>query len=415
MNLKEKNILTDEVFFKSLRQQFSQLETRVHDKTLVYLDNAATTLKPQCVVEAVTKYYAHETANIHRGIHYLSEYNTSLCEQVRDDIKFFLNAYQREEIIFTKGTTESLNLIARCYGDTFLKSGDEIVITALEHHSNIVPWQMLCERVGCLLKVIQIDETGLLDLKQAQELIGPKTKIVSLTYASNALGVVNPVNDVIALARHTDAIVVVDGAQAVAHFPIDVQKLDCDFFVFSSHKIFGPTGIGILFGKKERLEKMPPFFGGGDMIDRVTFEKTTYNVLPHKFEAGTPHIAGIIGLGQAINFVCRLGFDWIQKHESDILRVATEKLSEVARLKIIGTTPHKVSVISFVMDGLHAHDIGTLLDMDGIAIRTGHHCTQPLMATLGLQATARASFSVYNSLDEIDQLVKSLNKIRTMI
>lgn len=401
---------------EKIRDAFPQsTQTKVHDKPLVYFDNAATTLKPKSVCEAVNQYYQFETANIHRGVHFLSEHNTSLYEKTREAIRQFINAKHEAEVIFTSGTTASINLVALSYGRKFLKAGDEIIISAMEHHSNIVPWQMLCEERGCVLRVIPINDAGELLMDEYEKLLNLKTKIVAVTAVSNTLGTVNPIKAIIEKAHQVNAVVVIDAAQAVAHMPVDVQDLDCDFLAFSGHKLFGPTGTGILYGKKDLLEAMPPLQGGGDMIDQVTFEKTTFNVIPHKFEAGTPHIAGFIGLGPAVEFVQNLGFDAIHAHEQDLLQYATKRLSEIEGLRIIGTAQHKSAVISFVIDGTHPHDIGTLLDQYGIAIRTGHHCTQPLMQRFKVTHTARASFSIYNTREEIDTFVDALIRVRKML
>lgn len=399
-----------------VRSQFPQvLETKVHGKPLVYLDNAATTLKPKSVVDTIAHYYQYESANIHRGVHFLSEQGTNRYEECRSKIKNFINAKENAEVIFTRGTTESLNLVAQSYGTAFLKQGDEVLITEMEHHSNIVPWQMLCERVGAVLKVLPINDAGELQIKELDRYLTEKTKIVSLVYISNSLGTINPVKDIIQKAHQKNAVVVVDAAQAIAHVPVDVQDLDCDFLAFSGHKMFGPTGIGVLYGKRDLLDSMPPVQGGGDMIDQVTFEKTTYNVLPHKFEAGTPMIAQGIGLTPAITFIEELGFDFIHEHETKILELATQKIQEIEGVRLIGTAKNKASVLAFVVNGAHPHDIGTLLDMQGVAIRTGHHCTQPLMDRFGVSATCRASFSVYNNEDDVEAFIVALKKVITML
>lgn len=397
-----------------VRSQFPQVTNPYPDKPILYFDSAATTLKPTCVTDMVTQYYLKECANVHRGIHTLSEVSTNHYEGSRDKIKDFINANSREEIIFTKGTTDSLNLIAQSYGTGNLVKGDEILITEMEHHSNIVPWQMLCERTGAVLKVAPIDDKGDIIISSFEKLLSSKTKIVSCVYISNALGTINPVKVLIKMTRKTSAIFILDAAQATAHMKVDVQALDCDFMAFSAHKMFGPTGVGILYGKKNLLESMPPVNGGGDMIDTVTFEKTTYNVLPYKFEAGTPNIAGVIGFGTAIDFINSIGLNKIFEFEDDLLKYATEKLKKIPGLKIIGEALKKASVISFTIEGLHPHDIATLANKYNIAIRTGHHCTQPLMKRMGVPATARASLSLYNTKNEIDELYESLLKIKTL-
>jgi len=399
-----------------IREDFPQLlETKVNGKPLIYLDNAATTLKPISVVEAVSQYYQYETANIHRGVHFLSEKGTTLYENTRTQIQEFIGAADRAEVLFTRGTTESINLVANSYGRAFLKKGDEIIISEMEHHSNIVPWQILCEEKGCQLKIIPMNDDGELILEEYEKLLSKKTKIVSVVYVSNTLGTINPVKKIIDAAHKFDAVVVLDAAQTVAHIPVNVQELDCDFFAFSGHKIFGPTGIGVLYGKKDLLEKMPPFLSGGDMIDIVTFEKTTYNVLPHKFEAGTPHIAGVLGLAPAIQYVQNIGFDGIIKHEKELLNYATAAILEIDGVKILGTAKNKASVLSFVIEGVDPSDIGTLIDMEGVAVRTGHHCTQPIMQHYGIYASARASFSLYNTKDDVDVFIKALKKVREML
>lgn len=398
----------------ALRAQFPILSQSVYGKPLIYFDNAATTLKPLIVINAIDDYYRHKTANVHRGIHFLSEQATTTYENARVKIQHFINAPSHEQIIFTRGTTSAINLVAQSYGRTNLKAGDEVLITHLEHHSNIVPWQMLCEQTGATLKVAPINDQGELIFEKFLELLTSQTKLVSVVWISNTLGTVNPVEKIVSAAHAVGAKVVIDAAQAMAHIPVDVQKLDCDFLAFSGHKLFGPTGIGVLYGKRELLENMPPIEGGGDMIDTVTFEKTTYNVIPQKFEAGTPHIAGVIGLGAAVDFVNTLDFEKRHAHELDLLEHATRAMTDIDGLKIIGTAREKTAIISFVMNGLHPHDIGTLIDQEGIAIRTGHHCTQPLMQHFGVSATARASFSIYNTRGEIDEFVRALKKIKTL-
>lgn len=398
----------------AIRKDFPILSTTVHGKPLVYLDNAATTLKPKQVVQTIERHYLLGAANVHRGLHFLSEEATREYEGARDKVRAFLNAQDTAEIIFTSGTTASINLVAQSYGASTLKPGDEIVITHMEHHSNIVPWQMLCEYTGAKLRVAPIDDDGSVNMDALAKLIGPKTKLVSVVYVSNSLGTINPVTDIIALAKAQGAKVLLDAAQTVAHLPVDVQKLDCDFLAFSAHKIFGPTGVGVLYGKRALLNAMPPIFGGGDMIRSVTFEKTEYAPLPHKFEAGTPNIGGVIGLGAAIDYVTKIGHAAIAAHEDELLRYGMARLSEVPNLKFVGTATKKASILAFTLGDVHPHDIGSLLDQDGIAIRAGHHCTQPVMARFGVPATARASLSFYNTKDEVDALAASLRKVQEM-
>ncbi len=394
-----------------IRKDFPILQTHVHGKPLVYLDNAATSQKPISVIRKAQEYYSTMNSNIHRGVHALSGVSTEAFETARIKIKKFINALGKNEIIFTRGATESINLVAQTFGRTNLKEGDEVIISEMEHHSNIVPWQMICNEKKAKLKVIPINDTGEIIFKEFEKLLSDKTKIVSVVYCSNSLGTVNPVRKIIKAAHAKGIPVLLDAAQAVNHIPIDVQELDCDFLAFSGHKIYGPTGIGVLYGKVNLLESMPPYQGGGDMISKVTFEKTTYNELPHKFEAGTPNIAGAIGLGEAIDYVSRVGIGNISLHEKELLDYATEAVKNVPGLKIIGTAKEKVSVLSFVLDDVHPHDIGTFLDFEGVAIRTGHHCTQPVMDRFKIPATSRASFAMYNTKEEIDVLVNGLNKI----
>jgi len=394
-----------------IRKDFPILHRLVHNKPLIYFDNAATTQKPKQVIETITNYYSNLNSNIHRGVHYLSQAATSEFECARNIVKSFINARYDEEIIFTRGATEAINLVAYSYGETNLKEGDEVLITEMEHHSNIVPWQIVCSKTGAKLKVVPFDDNGELILDEFEKIISPKTKIVSVVHISNSLGTINPIEYIIRRAHDVGAVVLIDGSQSIQHLPVDVQKLDCDFFVFSGHKIYGPTGIGVLYGKKVILESMPPYQGGGDMILSVTFEKTIYNVLPHKFEAGTPHIEGAIGLGSAIRYVQNIGLDVIFDYETKLLNYASERLKEIPEVKIIGNAKNKASLVSFVVENVHPHDIGTLLDRDGIAIRTGHHCTEPVMRHFGVPATSRASFAFYNTFEEIDQLVLSLKKI----
>ncbi len=393
------------------RKDFPLLTQKVYGKPLVYLDNAATTQKPQSVIDTINQYYSKENANIHRGIHYLSQQATDAYDDARVAIQKFLNAKGSQEIIFVRGATEGINLVAQSYGRTFLKTGDEIIITAMEHHSNIVPWQILCEQIGAKLRIAPMNNAGELLLGEYEKLLSKKTKFVSVSHISNALGTINPVKQLIKMAHNVGALVLIDGAQSAPHIPVDVQELDCDFFVFSGHKIFGPTGIGVLYGKNELLEKMPPYQGGGDMISSVTFEKTTYNKLPFKFEAGTPHISGVIGLGTAINYVSKIGLEKIAAYEHKLLIYATEALSEIKGLRIIGTAKEKASIVSFVLEDIHAHDIGTILDQAGIAIRAGHHCAMPIMERFNIPATARASFAFYNTREEIDRLVEGIHNV----
>lgn len=394
-----------------IREDFPILKQLVHGKPLVYLDNAATTQKPLHVLKALEKYYYTMNANIHRGVHALSQEATEAYESSRIKIKKFINALGKNEIIFTRGTTESINLVAQSYGRKYFNEGDEIIISQMEHHSNIVPWQLICEEKKAKLRVIPIDDNGELVFEEFEKMINEKTKFVSVVYASNSLGTVNPVKQIIELAHSFNVPVLLDAAQAVNHLKIDVQELDCDFLAFSGHKLYGPTGIGILYGKVNHLENMPPYQGGGDMIAKVTFEKTLYNELPYKFEAGTPNIAGTIGLGAAIDYVEKIGLDKIAAYENELLEYATQKVSELNGLKIIGTAKNKISVLSFVLENVHPHDVGTFLDFEGVAIRTGHHCTQPIMDRYGIPATSRASFGMYNTFEEVDVLVNGLKKI----
>ncbi|MGA7837140.1 MAG: cysteine desulfurase [Ignavibacteriaceae bacterium] len=396
---------------EKIRKDFPILSEKVHGKNLCYLDNAATTHKPKTVIDALSKYYETINSNVHRGVHTLSELATNAYEGSRETVKNFINASSEKEIIFTRGTTESINLVAQTFGRQNLNEGDEVLITGMEHHSNIVPWQMICEEKKAILKVVPINEDGELLFDEFEKLINEKTKIVSVVYISNSLGTINPVKKIIEKAHSLGVPVLLDGAQAVQHLKVDVQELDCDFFAFSGHKIYGPTGIGILYGKKELLEAMPPYQGGGDMISKVTFEKTTYNELPYKFEAGTPNIADAIGLGKAIDYIKNIGIDKIAGYEKELLDYATEKLSEIKGLRIIGSAKEKCSVISFVFEDVHPHDIGTFLDFDGVAVRTGHHCTQPVMDRFNIPATTRASFAMYNTKEEVDLLANSLKKI----
>jgi len=399
---------------EKIRSQFPILERSVNGKRLVYFDNGATSQKPQCVIDEITKYYSFENANIHRGVHYLSQEATTNYEQARDTIQNYIHAKESCEVLFTKGTTDSINLVASSFGET-LHEGDEILISYMEHHSNIVPWQMLCERKGLKLRVIPIHENGELNLEAFESLLSEKTKLLSITHVSNTLGTINPVDFLIKKAHSVGTKVLLDGAQSIQHFPINVQELDCDFFAFSGHKVFGPTGVGVLYGKKEILDAIQPYQGGGDMISKVTFEKTTYNELPHKFEAGTPHISGGIALGKAFEFMNSLNMEEIINHEHALLNYAEERLTQISGLTIIGTAKKKASVVSFVVDGIHPFDVGTLLDKQGIAVRTGHHCTQPLMDFFQIPGTIRASFAMYNTFEEIDLFIHALERSIAML
>jgi cysteine desulfurase / selenocysteine lyase len=397
---------------EKVRKDFPILGQEVRGKPLVYLDSAATSQKPRAVIDAVARYYLQDNANVHRGVHLLSERATKEYEDAREKVRRFINAARTEEIVFVRGTTEAINLVAQTYGRTRVRAGDEVLITEMEHHSDIVPWQLLCEEKGAVLRVAPIDDDGQLLVDELQRMLGPRTRLLALAHVSNTLGTVNPVRRIVEIAHRQGVPVLLDGAQAAPHFPIDVRALDCDFYAFSGHKLFGPTGIGVLYGRSELLEEMPPWQGGGDMISSVTFEKTTWNKLPHKFEAGTPDIAGAIGLGAAIDYVSALGFAAIGAHEHDLLSYATEAVREVPGLRLIGTAKEKASVLSFVLGDVHPHDVGTILDQEGIAIRTGHHCTQPLMRRLGVPATARASLAFYNRRSEVDALVAGLHKVQ---
>ncbi|MEK6781275.1 MAG: cysteine desulfurase [Bacteroidota bacterium] len=396
---------------EQIRNEFPILHQQVNGKPLIYFDNAATNQKPRRVIRALTDYYESYNANIHRGIHTLAEKATLAYEDTRLAMQGFIHAKHVEEIIFTRGVTESINLVASSYGRFFLKEGDEVIISGLEHHSNIVPWQMICKEKKALLKIVPITEIGEIDLDAYHELLSSRTKIVAVNHASNSLGTINPIKEIIELAHKVGAVALIDGAQAAAHLQIDVQGLDCDFYCISSHKMYGPTGAGILYGKKELLEKMPPYMGGGEMIKEVTFEKTTYNDIPYKFEAGTPNIADVVALKEAVNFINDLGKENIAAHESGLLKYAEEKLSSLPEVKLIGSSKNKVSVQSFIVDGIHHFDIGQMLDTRGIAARTGHHCTQPLMKRLGIEGTVRVSFAVYNTKAEIDMFADSLERI----
>ena len=394
---------------REIREQFPALRQTVYGKNLIYFDNGATSQKPQVVLDAINRYYSKDNANIHRGVHFMSQKATNEFEEARITIQKYLNAKKSEEIIFTKGTTDSINLVAFSFGE-LLKEGDEILITAMEHHSNIVPWQMLCERKKLVLKVAPINQKGELMVEEFDKLLSNRTKLVAITHISNTLGTINPVKELAKKAHAVGAKILVDGAQSVQHMKVDVRDLDCDFYVFSSHKVFGPTGIGVLYGKEDLLDRMPPYQGGGDMIAKVTFERTTYNELPHKFEAGTPHIAGGICLGEAIRFLDALDIDAIQRHEKELAHYAQDMLDTFEGVRIIGEAKQKTSVVSFVVDKIHPFDIGTLLDKQGIAVRTGHHCTQPLMDFFKIPGTVRASFAFYNTKEEVDTFIAAVEK-----
>lgn len=400
---------------EKVRSDFPILRERIHGRPLVYLDNAATSQKPDAVIEAIVHYYRHENANIHRGVHLLSQRATESYEAVRSKVQSFLNAAEAREIVFVRGATEGVNLVAQTYGRAHVGPGDEVLITAMEHHSNIVPWQILCEEKGAVLRVVPINERGELQLEQLKMLLGPRTKLIAVSHVSNALGTINPVKWLTRIAHANNVPVLVDGAQAAPHLSVDVQDLDCDFYVFSGHKMYGPTGIGVLYGKAALLEAMPPYQGGGDMISSVTFEKTLYNNVPHKFEAGTPNIAGVIGLGAAIQYVEGIGIDSIGAHEQELLAYATERVEAIPGVRLLGTAAHKAGVLSFIMEGIHPHDIGTILDQEGIAVRTGHHCAQPVMDRFGVPATVRASFGLYNTRAEIDSLLLGLEKVKEIL
>jgi len=399
---------------EAIRKEFPILNQEVHGNPLIYMDNAATTQKPEAVLSAIDKYYRETNSNIHRGVHHLSEKATAAYEDVRTDIKDFINAGSTAEIIFTRGTTESVNLVASSYGRSHLGEGDEILISTMEHHSNIIPWQLLCEEKNATLKIIPINDRGEIIMEDFKKLVSEKTRLIAVVHVSNSLGTINPVEEMIEFAHSRDIPVLLDGAQACPHMAIDVQKLDCDFFAFSGHKMFGPTGIGVLYGKEKHLEQMPPYQGGGEMIDVVTFEKTTYKELPHKFEAGTPNIAGTIGLGAAIKYIGKIGYDNIAAHENDLLAYGTQTLLNIKGLNIIGTAKNKCSVLSFTLDNIHPLDIGTLLNTQGIAVRTGHHCTQPIMDRYGIVGTSRASLAFYNTRAELDKLAAGIEQVIQM-
>lgn len=412
------NIIDAQVGSRSvadIRNDFPILHQRINGKPLVYLDNAASSQHPQTVIDAISEYYAKDHANVHRGVHALSQRATDQFEGARDEVRRFINARSTKEIIFTRGTTEGINLVAQSFLRPRLQAGDEVLISALEHHANIVPWQLLCEQTGALLKVIPISVAGEVDFSAFESLINSRTKLLALAHVSNALGTVVPVQKFIAVAKHHGVPVLLDGAQAIPHSVVDVQQLDCDFYSFSGHKLCGPTGTGVLYGREALLNAMPPWQGGGDMILTVSFDKTTYNQLPWKFEAGTPNIAGVIGLAAAMRYLTRLGMDNIAAYEQQLLSYATEQLAQIPGLRIIGTAPHKAAVVSFVMAGIHPHDLGTILDTEGVAIRTGHHCAMPVMTFYKIPATARASFAFYNTFSEVDALVKALHHAREVM
>ena len=397
---------------RRVRQDFPILKQHIYNKPLIYLDNAATSHKPQIVIETLTDYYSLNNSNVHRGVHTLSMRATRAYENSRERVVDFIGAAEPEEIIFVRGTTEGINLIASSYGRSHVGEGDEVIISEMEHHSNIVPWQMLCEEKNAHLKIIPMNDAGELLIDEYEKLLGPKTKIVSVVQVSNSLGTINPVREMIEMAHARNIPVCIDGAQTVPHYPVNVTELDCEFFVFSSHKMYGPTGVGVVYGKRELLEEMPPCQGGGDMIASVTFEKTTYNKLPHKFEAGTPNVGGVVALAAAIDYIEGIGYPAIVAHERDLGEYAVERLTTIPGVRMIGTAKERAAVVSFVIEGIHPHDVGTILDREGIAIRTGHHCTQPVMQHYNVPATSRASFGLYNTRDEVDALVVALEKVK---
>ncbi len=404
-----------ETWAENIRRDFPILDQQVHGKPLVFLDSAASSQRPRSVIDAVTWYEEHDHANVHRGVHTLSQRATDAFEGAREKVRGFINAESTSEIIFVSGTTEGINLVASSFGQKFIAEGDEIIISHMEHHANIVPWQMLCERNKAVLRVIPMDERGELDYQAYLDMLGSRTRIVALNHVSNALGTINPVKQYVAAAREKGIPILLDGAQAVPHMPVDVRDLDCDFYVFSSHKMYGPTGIGILYGRKSLLEQLPPYQGGGDMILAVTFEKTLYNELPYRLEAGTPNISGAVGLGAAVDFLQRVGIDNAQRREQELLAYATSALESIPGLRMIGTASHKAGVLSFVMERAHPHDIGTILDTEGVAVRTGHHCAMPVMEFFKVPATARASLGIYNTRVDIDKLVEALQRVREVL
>lgn len=400
----------DEVQVERWRADFPILESEIHGKPLIYLDNAATTQKPQAVIDAEARYYCEDNANVHRGVHALSQRATDAFEAARTKVQRFINAARSDEIVFVRGTTEAINLVAQSYARPRLREGDEIIISALEHHSNIVPWQMVCQQTGAVLRVIPVSDAGELDIDAYENLLSARTKLVALAHVSNALGTINPVRAMIAKAHTHGVPVLLDGAQAIAHLPVDVQALGCDFYAFSGHKIYAPMGIGVLYGKALLLEEMPPYQGGGDMIRTVAFEHTEYNILPYKFEAGTPNVAGAIGLGAALDYLSGIGMETIAAYEAGVLDYATRAIEDIPGMRLIGTAQDKTAILSFLLEGVHAHDIGTILDRQGIAIRAGHHCAMPLMKRFGVAATARASFALYNTQEEADALAAGLQR-----
>ncbi|MEW5974305.1 MAG: cysteine desulfurase [Acidobacteriota bacterium] len=397
---------------RRIREDFPALNHLVRGKPLVYLDNAATSQKPKVVLDAILRYYTSQNSNVHRGVHYLSERATYEFESARTRVRRFINARDEQEIVFVRGTTEAINLVASTFGRQRVRSGDEILISALEHHSNIVPWQLLCQEKGAVLRVAPINDRGEIMLDELEKLISPRTRLMAVSHISNALGTINPIGRIVELAHHANIPVLVDGAQALPHGKVDVQALDCDFYAFSAHKAYGPTGIGVLYGKAQLLESMPPYQGGGDMISSVTFDKTVFNRLPHKFEAGTPDIAGVIGLGAAIDYLNEIGMEGIACHDQEMAEYASRRLGSVPGVRLVGTAQEKTAVVSFLMEGVHPHDVGTILDQDGIAVRAGHHCAQPVMDRFGIPATIRASFGIYNTREEVDGLVEALYKVK---
>lgn len=418
MSTSSRTLVTDkdsEAWAENIRREFPILDQQVHGKPLVFLDSAASSQRPRSVIDAVTWYEEHDHANVHRGVHTLSQRATDAFEGAREKVRGFINAESASEIVFVRGTTEGINLVASSFGQKFIAEGDEIIISHMEHHANIVPWQMLCERNKAVLRVIPMDERGELDYQAYLDMLGPRTKIVALNHVSNALGTINPVRQYVAAAREKGIPILLDGAQAVPHMPVDVRDLDCDFYVFSSHKMYGPTGIGVLYGRKSLLEQLPPYQGGGDMILAVTFEKTLYNELPYRLEAGTPNISGAVGLGAAVDFLQRVGMVNTEHREQELLAYATSALEAIPGLKMIGTASHKAGVLSFVMERAHPHDIGTILDTEGVAVRTGHHCAMPVMDFFKVPATARASLGIYNTRDDIDRLVEALQRVREVL
>ena len=397
------------------REDFPILNQQINNRPLVYLDNAATTQRPTCVINSLSEYYNTINSNIHRGVHHLSQLATSKFEESREAVRAFINAKSSHEIVFTRGTTDSINLISASYGKRFISSGDEIIISEMEHHANIVPWQFVCEERGAKLKVIPIDDSGVLDLEAFRRLISPETKIVAVAHVSNTLGTINPIKEIISIAHGHNVPVMVDGAQAISHEKVDVQELDCDFYCFSGHKMYAPMGVGVMYGKEKWLEAMPPYQGGGEMIKKVTFEHTTYNELPFKFEAGTPSVADVIGLKAAIDYINAIGKSSIAAYENELLTYATSEMLKIDGVRIIGTAPHKSAILSFLLDGLHPYDVGVILDQLGIAVRTGHHCTMPLMDRFGIPGTVRASFAMYNTKEEVDRLVEAMRKAKMML